>query len=228
MPSVAKTHTKDMVAYRDIKKLLFQRRLPPGQKIIYRDLEEALGMSKTPIICALARLEKEGLVVSRRNRGFYVRELGADEVQKMYDLRMRLEEIAIEYALQDGAPGRKRLEPLKCALDAYVGYNATIYDAKRFKLDAEFHTAIAHLGGNSFLTHILERFYLTAWVNINLAAFTPCIGLFKADHQALFAAIEGGDAKKAKAVMRRHEHRAMMAMADATINTVESDYFSNL
>lgn len=228
MTSAAETPSKDTVAYRDIKKLLFQRRLPPGQKIIYRDLEETLGMSKTPIICALARLEKEGLVVSRHNRGFYVRELEHDEVQKMYDLRMRLEEIAIEYALQDGAPGRQHIKPLKCALDAYVGYNATIYDAKRFKLDAQFHTAIANLGGNSFLTNVLERFYLTAWVNINLDAFTPLIARFKADHQELFAAIQGGKAKKAKAVMRRHEHRAMMAMADASINTVESDYFSNL
>lgn len=228
MGSAAKTPPKDTIAYRDIKKLLFQRKLPAGQKIIYRDLEEELGMSKTPIICALARLEREGLVVSRHNRGFYVRELESDEVQKMYDLRMRLEEIAIEYALQNGPPGSKRLEPLQSALDAYVSYNAGIYDAKRFKLDAEFHTAIAHLGGNSFLTHILEQFYLSAWVSINLAAFTPLIESFKEDHQALFAAIEKGDQKKAKAIMRRHEQRAMMAMADATINAVESDYFSNL
>jgi DNA-binding GntR family transcriptional regulator len=220
--------SKDAVAYRDIKKLLFQRRLPPGQKIIYRDLEEALGMSKTPIICALARLEKEGLVVSRQNRGFYVRELATRELQQMYDLRMRLEEIAIDYALESGPPSPKNLERLEAALHAYVSYNARVYDARRFKLDAEFHTAIAHLGGNSFLVAVLEQFYLSAWVSVNVVVFTPFIDRFRADHQALFRAIEKGDRKEAKSLMRRHERAAMDAVAVASNDRVEMDYFSNL
>lgn len=218
--------SKDTVAYRDIKKLLFQRKLPPGQKIIYRDLEEALGMSKTPIICALARLEKEGLVVSHQNRGFYVRELTTEEVEQMYDLRMRLEEIAIDYALKKGPP--ENLDRLASALNAYVSYNATFYDARRFKLDAEFHTAIAHLGGNSFLVAVLEQFYLSAWVSVNVVVFTPFIDRFKADHQALFRAIEKGDRKEAKSLMRRHERTAMDAVAVASTDMGETDYFSNL
>ena len=71
-------------------------------------------MSKTPIICALARLENEGLVVSHQNRGFYVRELSARELQQMYDLRIRLEEIAIDYAVADGPP--REIRRLKAEL----------------------------------------------------------------------------------------------------------------
>jgi DNA-binding GntR family transcriptional regulator len=218
--------SKDAVAYRDIKNLLFQRKLPPGQKIIYRGLEEALGMSKTPIICALARLEKEGLVVSHQNRGFYVRELTTEEVGQMYDLRMRLEEIAIDYALKNGPP--RSLDRLESALNAYVSYKAKVYDAKRFKLDAEFHTAIAHLGGNSFLVTVLEQFYLTAWVSVNVVVFTPCIDQFKADHTALFHAIEKSDPRKAKAIMRRHERRALDAIAASSTGPVEMGNFNYL
>ena len=78
--------SKDAQAYHLIKEALFDRKLSPGLKIIYRDLEEMFGMSKTPIINALVRMEQEGLVVSHRNRGFYVRELKAREIVQMYDL----------------------------------------------------------------------------------------------------------------------------------------------
>lgn len=214
-------NSKDILAYQKIKKLFFSRKLPPGQKIIYRDLEETLGMSKTPIISALVRLEREGLVVLKQNRGYFVRQLTAEDVRQMYNLRERLEEIALDYALEKGTP--KSLDCLKSALDAYISYNAQVYDAKRFKLDAEFHTAIARLGGNSFLVNVLEQFYLTAWVSVNVVVFTPLIGQFKADHRALYQAVKQGDRKAAKTIMRRHERTAFSAIAASATDTVEDD-----
>lgn len=218
---VSNGNSKDILAYQEIKKLFFSQKLPPGQKIIYRDLEEALGMSKTPIISALVRLEREGLVVSEQNRGYFVRQLTTEEVRQMYDLRERLEEIALDYALANGIP--KNLDCLKSALVAYVSYNAPVYDAKRFKLDAEFHTAIARLGGNHFLVNVLEQFYLTAWVCVNVVVFTPFIDRFKADHRALFQAIKQGDRKKAKSIMRRHERTAFSAVTASATAAVEDD-----
>jgi DNA-binding GntR family transcriptional regulator len=214
-------NSKDILAYEEIKKLFFGRKLPPGQKIIYRDLEETLGMSKTPIISALVRLEREGVVVSEQNRGYFVRQLTTEDVRQMYDLRERLEEIALDYALAKGTP--QSLDCLKSALDAYISYTAQVYDAKRFKLDAEFHTAIARLGGNSFLVTALEQFYLTAWVSVNVVVFTPFIDRFKADHRALYRAIKQGDRKAAKIIMRRHERTAFSAVAASATDTVEDD-----
>ena len=224
--TAAKKPSKDAVAYRDIRNLLFQRKLPPGQKIIYRDLEETLGMSKTPIISALARLENEGLVVSHQNRGFYVRELTTAEVHQMYDLRVRLEEIAIDCALENGPP--HNLERLKSALDAYVAYRSNIYDATFFKLDSKFHAAIAELSGNSFLVKILEQFYLTGWVSVNVAVFTPFIDQFKTDHRELFRAIEKGDRMAARAILRRHLGAALDCVTAASADLVEIDGFSSL
>lgn len=75
---------------------------------------------------------------------------------------------------------------------------------------------------------MLEQFYLTAWMSVNVVVFTPFIDRFKADHQALFRAIEKGDRKQAKSLMRRHERTAMDAVAMASNDMVETDYFSNL
>lgn len=54
--------SKEDEAYLAIKKNIIARTFAPSQKIIFRDLEERLGMSKTPITSALARLEQEGFL----------------------------------------------------------------------------------------------------------------------------------------------------------------------
>jgi DNA-binding GntR family transcriptional regulator len=213
--------SKDAVAYREITNLLFQGRLPPGQKIIYRDLEETLGMSKTPIITALTRLEQEGLVVSHQNRGFSVRMLSARQVKQMYDLRVRLEEIAIDYACAADSP--RDVSKLEAALEAYLAYKPAVYDARMFKLDSAFHTAIAALGGNDFLARILEQYYLTGWVSVNVMVFTPSIDRFRSDHRDLVRAIKKGDRKSAKAIMRRHLQGAREAIAATSPDHVETD-----
>ena len=119
--------SKDHEALLGIKRMLYAHQLSPGQKIIYRDLSAALGMSKTPIINALNRLEQEGLVVYHTNRGYFVRQLTEPEVVQMYDLRDKLEAIAIDYAVKHG--DKKGLAELKKALDQYLAYPSVVYDS---------------------------------------------------------------------------------------------------
>lgn len=210
---------KDAAAYQAIKNLLFQRRLPPGQKIIYRDLEEMLGMSKTPIISALARLESEGLLVSHQNRGFSVREFSAEEIRQIYDLRIRMEWIAIDYAIENRT--ERTLQRFKAAHERYLAHTSTFYDGRLFQLDSGFHAGIAEMGGNHFLREMHEQFLLTAWVSVNVAAMTPLIDQFRTDHQGIFAAIEAGDRRAAKAVLKRHLTAAHDAIVAASYPNVE-------
>ena len=91
-------NTRTDEAYQAIKELFYHQQLFPGQKIIYRDLEEKLGMSKTPIINGLIKLEQEGLVVSQKNRGFYIKDVSLEDVEWVYDLKQKLEEISVDYA----------------------------------------------------------------------------------------------------------------------------------
>ncbi len=212
---------KDVLAYRGIKNLLLNKKLPPGQKIIYRDLEERLEMSKTPIIEALSRLENEGLVVSYQNRGYYIREMNNVEIQQIYDLRMRLEEIAVDYAVKDGPP--RNIARLREALAAYLSHDRPIYDAAYFRLDSGFHAAIAELGGNPFLTRMLEQFYVTGWVSVDVSVLTPLMDRFKTDHCEIVDALERGDGEAAKAVLRRHLTSAQDAIATST----EPDEFND-
>ncbi len=199
----AQSASKEELACRKIKEFMYARKLSPGQKIIYRDLEEMLGMSKTPITSALGRLEQEGLVVSTHNRGYYVKKLNKTEIMQLYDLRVRLEEIAIDYAIANARP--EDLAELKQALDAYLDYDSVFYDSTRLKLDLEFHLQIARMGRNDFLIGILTQFYERALVGLPAFFMTPLIPKFKEDHRLIFEALESGDSPKTKEIIKNHE-----------------------
>jgi DNA-binding GntR family transcriptional regulator len=209
----SKTPSLDVKAYSGIKELMFGHRLSPGQKIIYKDLEKALDMSRTPIAKALVRLEEEGLVFSQKNCGYYVRELKTNEVEQMYDLREKMEEIAIDYAIS--VYQKDDILELNKALDEYLSYTAQFYDATRFKLDIAFHIQIAKMGRNEFLVRMLKSFYESAWTGLHIAFFSPLIEQFNQDHKEIYQAIKTKDRKKAKQIIRRHEQAAKIAAINA-------------
>ncbi len=198
---------KDHEAVIGIKEMLFNHRLHPGQKIIYHELENALGMSKTPIINALNRLEQEGLVVYRKNRGYFVRQLTSRDVDQMYDLRTRLEAIAIDYAVLNG--DKAGLTQLKQALENYVSYKSEVYDPRLFQLDIGFHVGIARMGQNEFLTDMLINFYETAWVGLQVTFLTSQLAEFKRDHRGIYEAIANEDARSAKRISKKHWEKAL-------------------
>ena len=205
--------SKNLKAYNAIKELVAGRKLSPGQKLIYRDLEEALGMSKTPIINGLMRLEQEGLVVSKRNRGFFMREVSASEAEQIYDLREKLEEISISYAIKNHDPDD--LNILKKKLNHYNNYSALIYDRKRLELDTEFHMQIAKMGKNEFFTSMIKQFYENIYFILNVVYLSSYIDSFKKEHELVFNAIRKRNLKEAKRVLRIHTRAARKLLVAA-------------
>lgn len=198
--------SKNLKAYNAIKELVAGQKLFPGQKLIYRDLEEVLGMSKTPIINGLNRLEQEGLVVSKKNRGFFMRTVSAEEADQIYDLREKLEEISIDYAIKNY--DRDDLNILEDTLDRYENYSAPIYDRKRLELDTEFHMQIAKMGKNDFFTSMIRQFYENIYFSVNVVCLTSYVDHFKAEHALIFDTIKQRNLSMAKKILRFHTRAA--------------------
>jgi DNA-binding transcriptional MocR family regulator len=59
-------------AYEAIRGMILDGRLVPGSRVTVRPIASALDLSPTPIKAALVRLEREGVLESRLNRGFFV------------------------------------------------------------------------------------------------------------------------------------------------------------
>src|SRR6202790_2175530 len=72
--------------------------LAAGSPVIEAELAPRLGASRTPVREALRRLEAEGLLEPRGLRGSVVREVKADEVECVFEIREALESLAARRA----------------------------------------------------------------------------------------------------------------------------------
>jgi DNA-binding GntR family transcriptional regulator len=194
------------VAYNRIKELIFQRKLAPGQRLIYKDLCQMLSISRTPIINALTRLEQEGYVKSESFRGFYVKPIDIQEISDGFGIREALEAYAIEQALKSMQPDD--LEDLKTKIAEHAEYMPPVYDKKKFYLDAAVHIRIAEITGNQglvqMLTKNLEHVYLRLAMHTHHPdRMNPAVK----EHNELLKLIESGEEEACIALMRRHIQR---------------------
>src|SRR5215813_12838598 len=87
--------------YRQIHHKLLTGQLLPGQQLSINALINALGGSAMPIREALRRLEAERLLVVGSNRSLTVPRLNAMQVAELRDMRLALEGMATERAVQN-------------------------------------------------------------------------------------------------------------------------------
>jgi DNA-binding GntR family transcriptional regulator len=72
----------------------------PGERLREEALANAMGVSRGPIREAFVQLEREGLIVIRRNRGAYVAQLSREDLDEVYTLRVAIERLAVQRAVQ--------------------------------------------------------------------------------------------------------------------------------
>src|SRR5690606_14857237 len=87
-------------AYRYIREGIQKRLFRPGERLREVDLAATIGLSRTPIREALARLESEGLVTHDPMRGIMVAELDYSTITELYYMREVLEGTAARLAAQ--------------------------------------------------------------------------------------------------------------------------------
>jgi DNA-binding GntR family transcriptional regulator len=174
--------------------------LVPGQKLIQEALSERLGVSRTPLLAAFSKLEKEMLVELVPRRGAFVKRLSPAELLQLYEVRLRLEPLgAYEAARHPDRNGRKILEEL------LAGYREAVMagDTQAVRLaDYRFHMAIMNLSGNTVLERILSSFAIVSKSN-QRGLMKPALKSLE-EHEALQEAIASGKAELAERLMREH------------------------
>ena len=74
-----------------LKQMILQGELKSGQRLPQDELAEQLGVSRTPLLSAFSKLEREMLVETISRRGSFVRSFSTKELLDIYDIRLRLE-----------------------------------------------------------------------------------------------------------------------------------------
>jgi len=199
--------------YATLRDFLRAGRILTGQPLQEAALAAQLGVSRTPVREALARLASEGLVVAD-GRSFTVPSLSDGDIDDIYGLRFLLEPEALR-EIAAGNQRRKALQPMRKALEDMASAH-TVGDGTEFmEANYRFRGAWMALVPNRRLARAIELYadhvrYLRAFTlgeaEVRAVVLT---GL-----KRLLAALEAGDGEGAAAAMRAHLSKAKSILLD--------------
>jgi DNA-binding GntR family transcriptional regulator len=87
-------------AYSALRAQLLDGTMHPHQRLVEMDLVESLGANRAAVREALARLEQEGLVERRANRGVTVKAVSPEEAHDVLEMRIAIESLAVRWACE--------------------------------------------------------------------------------------------------------------------------------
>lgn len=205
-------------AYRALHEQIVSWQLAPGTPLSEAELAERLGVSRTPLRSALARLALEGLVDTSRGRTGVVSEVSLDRVDDLFEVREALEVQAARLAARrrrdpavfDDLAARFAEAPATLADDAHDTHDY-------YAVVAEFDAAVDHALGNAELRAALDRIRVHL-ARVRRTATDNPERLLRAaeEHRRICEAIRDGDEALAAAAATVHL-RAALASVRATL-----------
>jgi DNA-binding GntR family transcriptional regulator len=187
-------------AYRAIRDAIVDGTLAPGERLNDADLVEWLGVSRTPVREALARLEQTGLVQTKPGRYTRVSPLDVRAVRAAQSVTAAMHELAVREAL----PNLSAAE-----LDAMREANARFDRALRrddpdaaLAADDDFHSVPVMACANHAIRAVLEQF-TPVLRRLERVRFSSLSGRGSvAQHDQIIALCEAGDIEAAVAATR--------------------------
>lgn len=213
-------------AYAALRSDIIHWRLTPGTVLAEVELSERLGVSRTPIREALAKLSAEGLTEPQSGRGVVVSEISLDHLDELFELRSALECRAAELAAQRCDPAvfhtlhRQLLN---------AGELITSDDPARgdyYQLVGELDTAIDAAAGNHYLTQALKNLRVHLVRVRRLGKDNPArLRDAAREHAAIALAIANGNAAVASAATTVHldnSLRHLLSTASSQHSSIET------
>ena len=186
-----------------LREAIVTGRFQPSERLVETDIARELGVGRSAVRTALARLEHEGLVEHERHRGARVRLVGAHEAVEILETRAVLEGLAARAAAVRATP--EDVEDLKAILDEM----RRRLDAGDL-LSASDHNAVLHgrileISGHATATRLI------ATLKSQLVRFQYRTILLPGrsersfgEHSAIVQAIAAHDPDAAERAMRTH------------------------
>jgi len=199
-------------------------RLKPFELISEKGLSEALGVSRTPVREALARLASLGLIDIYAQRGSVVAPLRLANLRKSQFLREALEVGLIARAIE--SPERDELvRKLRNELAIQDTLLQISDDQRFFRSDELFHQHIAAYAGFPGIWADISAAKLHAdrFRHLSFPRMDSVAEVIE-QHRTIAAAIERGDQQAAEAAMRHHLRRVFSVLG--RVQERYPEYFS--
>jgi DNA-binding GntR family transcriptional regulator len=174
-----------------------------GEALSETTLAVELGVSKTPIREAFLRLKTEGLVEIQPQRGTFVFDMTAAQVQELSELREVLEIAAVRFAI------RRHPKALADALDAIVAPMREAFKSGNITeyktLDDAFHQRIIEHAGNAFLQASNETIAFRIQALRNRLSRDPLLNKRSLrEHRELAQLVRAGEIYRASTLLSDH------------------------
>ncbi|MDK3019075.1 GntR family transcriptional regulator [Pseudodonghicola flavimaris] len=184
-----------------LQKAIIEQALTPGMRLPEDTVGEQFGVSRTIVRHALVRLENEGLVVTRRNRGAFVAEPSREEAQQVFAVRRCLENEVIRILCQQMPEnGYDRLEAHVRSEQNVKGKDGPV----SIRLAGEFHVLLAELTGNDVLARYVSEVVRRGSLIMSMYARNHSSDCAVDEHSQIIEAIRAGDAERAIHIMDHH------------------------
>jgi DNA-binding GntR family transcriptional regulator len=187
-----------------------------------RTLAEQLGISRTPVREAIARLAQEGLVEIVPRRGVFIVRKTRDEILEMITVWAALESMAARLAAERASDAE--IAALRRLAAEFEKEDATTHVDEYSETNILFHQGILELGGCAMLKDIADGLFVhVRAVRSRAMHESDRASRSVTDHRAIIEAIEARDADLAAQRVRDHtmglhEHvrRTWTDFSDAT------------
>ncbi len=222
----------------ELREMLVDGRLRPGEKIREVPLSEQLNISRIPLHLALERLANEGFLEPLPKRGFRVQSFSVEDIHDSIELRGVLEGAAARRAAEKLRDPRS-LAPMealsqeilslvrrpKMTIEVFTAY---------IDLNARFHAALLDLAGSRMLRRAIERACCLPFASPSAFLNRQYISndlrelfLISADqHCAIVEAIASGEGMRAEMIAREHARVARRNFEDAMRHRESIDHLA--
>jgi DNA-binding GntR family transcriptional regulator len=203
IPSVDRQSLPDKVA-EALREAFVTGALAPGTRLIEAEIAQTLSVSRGALREALRTLEREGLVEVHRNRGTYVAQFTADDIEEIYGLRSVLETYAVRLAAKQAEP--EWIEALSGLVAEMDQATAAGDYARAANIDLELHRTLWAMSGNQRLVQTLTSMQsqIRMFLIVNTHLYAGLVVDAVTQHRAIVAAVQAGDGAEAARLMEAH------------------------
>lgn len=173
----------------------------PGDRLNESQIARELNISRIPVREALSQLQEQGLVQNRERRGMFVTQMGPQEVEHMFCLRLLLEGEVVRLARTHMRPDvRAELEGIMAKMEAWDG---DLLESAA--LDLQFHRTLSRSSGNPYLERALNTLLVTLFAHKTLEHVSHDVRRWRlSHHRALLDAVTGKSGEDPQAVLQTH------------------------
>jgi DNA-binding GntR family transcriptional regulator len=176
--------------YQRLVSAIVEKGLRPGERVNELQLAEVYGIPRTRVRRVLERLELEGVIEFKPNRGAFISRPSVKEARDVFEARVHLEAIVFRLACEratktDVTRLRKHLQDEK---EAFANKQSGVN-----QIAGNFHILVAEIADNSVLLDAIKLLIHRVCLIQSLYETTMTVSCFLHEHEALVDMMEKKD-----------------------------------